>query len=41
MSNDNEQTRIELVRSDDEEKYLVQKPGEIRQILTGTSTGVR
>ena len=39
MSNDNEQTRIELVRSDDEEKYLVQKPGEIRQILAGIVNG--
>lgn len=39
MSNDNEQTRIELVRSDDEEKYLVQNTGEIRQLLTSIING--
>ncbi|AWI75219.1 MAG: flagellar brake protein [Azoarcus sp.] len=39
MSTDNAHTRVELVRSDEEEKYLLQSPREIRQLLTSLVTG--
>ncbi|MDD2873663.1 MAG: flagellar brake protein [Azoarcus sp.] len=39
MSNDNERTRVELLSSDEEAKYLLQSPREIRQLLTSLVTG--
>lgn len=39
MSTDNEQTRIELIRSDEEEKYLLQSPREIRHLLASIVSG--
>ncbi len=33
MSKENDQTRVELIHADDEERYLLRNPREIRQVL--------
>lgn len=39
MANDNEQTRVELLRADDDEKYLLRDEREIRHTLASLVTG--